>query len=118
MKCVILILLAGSLPADSIEGTVWYDSKGKVAWVDGPAAEKKAAEPFVPQWIAREERRDRALRGGYRPHGRASSGWPAWGYWSGVRPYDRSVATPLPCRAFPSSFRITRPSGGLRVIIR
>lgn len=121
MKTALFALLLASAQAGAIEGTVWYDSKGKVAWVDGPAAEKKAPEPFVPQWVAREERRDRALRGDYRPRGNASYDWPAWGargYWSAVRPVYRSGPV-LHCRSYPSSsFRVTRPSGGMRVIIR
>jgi hypothetical protein len=118
MKPILFLLLAAAARAGEVEGTVWYDAKGKVAWVDGPAAEKKAPAPFVPQWVAREERRDRALRGDYRPRGRVSYDWPAWGYWSGLRPVYRTGAS-FHCRIYPSSsFHITRPSGGVRVIIR
>ena len=118
MKPILFLLLAAAARASEVEGTVWYDAKGKVAWVDGPAAEKKAPAPFVPQWVAREERRDRALRGDYRPRGNASYDWPAWGYWSGLRPVYRNGAS-FRCRSYPSpSFHITRPSGGVRVIIR
>ncbi len=112
------MLLLVSAPAGAIEGTVWYDSKGKVAWVDGPAAVKKAPAPFIPQWVAREERRDEALRGDYRPRGDASYDTPTWGYWSGLRPVYRTGSF-LHCRSYPSSaFHYTRPSGGVRVIIR
>lgn len=118
MKIPAMLLLLVSAQAGALEGTVWYDAKGKVAWVDGPAAEKKAPAPFIPQWVAREERRDRALRGDYRPRGNTSYDWPAWGYWSGLRPGYRS-GTSFRCRSYPSSsFHFTRPSGGVRVIIR
>lgn len=113
MKKALFILLVASAHAAEVDGTVWYDSKGKVAWVDGPAAEKKDPAPFVPQWVAREERRDRALRGDYRPRGRGADVWPAWGYGYGYSSGYRS------CRSYPSSsFHVTRPSCGLRVIIR
>jgi hypothetical protein len=118
MKMTPFILLAAASQAGAIEGTVWYDAKGKVAWVDGPAAEKKSPAPFIPQWVAREERRDKALRGDYRPRGNASYDWPAWGYWSGVRPVYRGSHF-RHCRSYPSSsYHSTRPSGGVRVIIR
>ncbi|WP_367870183.1 hypothetical protein [Luteolibacter sp. Populi] len=84
MKAGLLLLLTTALQATEIEGTVWYDAKGKIAVVDGPAAEKKAPEPFVPKWVAREERRDRALRGEFRHRTSRSrsygeGGW-AWSY--------------------------------------
>ena len=118
MKTALVILLAAAARAGAVEGTVWYDAKGKVAWVDGPAAEKKAPAPFIPQWVAREERRDRALRGDYRPRGNVSYDWPAWSYWGAVRPgYRTGVA--VGCRSYrSSSFHYVRPSGGVRVIIR
>jgi hypothetical protein len=118
MKTALFILLLVSSKAGAIEGTVWYDSKGKVAWVDGPAAEKKAPAPFIPQWVAREERRDKALRGDYRPRSNASYDWPAWSYWGAVRPgYGPGPA--VGCRSYRfSSFHYTRPSSGVRVIIR
>ncbi len=118
MKAIFFILLLISSQAGAIEGTVWYDAKGEVAWVDGPAAVKKAPTPFIPQWVAREERRDEALRGDYRPRDNASYDWPAWGYWSGLRPVYRGGAF-RHCHSYPSSsFHIPRPSGGVRVIIR
>jgi hypothetical protein len=118
MKAIFFILLLVSSKAGAIEGTVWYDSKGKVAWVDGPAAEKKAAAPFIPQWVEREERRDRALRGDHRPRSNTSYDWPAWSYWGAVRPGYRPGSA-VGCRSYPSSsFHYTRPSGGVRVIIR
>ena len=118
MKASFFILLFASTHAGAIEGTVWYDSKGKVAWVDGPAAVKKVSAPFIPQWVAREGHRDRALRGDYRPRSNASYDWPAWSYWGAVRPGYRSGLA-VGCRSYPSSsFHYTRPSGGVRVIIR
>jgi hypothetical protein len=122
MKAAFFILLAVSADAGAIEGTVWYDARGEVAWVDGPAA-RESRPPFVPQWVAREERRDRALRGDSRPRGRWSSAWPVWGYgggyWTGYRPHSRVWGPTFRCRSVPtSSFHLTRPSGGLRVIIR
>lgn len=121
MRAVLWILLAGVLPAGAIEGTVWYDAGGKVAWVDGPAAEEKAPVPFVPQWVAREERRDRALRGDYRPRGRGTFAWTGWGYGHGCAyPVScRRWSSHVSCRSYPSaSFHHTRPSAGVRVIIR
>lgn len=123
MKTALFMLLLVSAHAGEVEGTVWYDSKGKVAWVDGLAAEKKAPAPFIPQWVAREERRDRALRGDYRPRGRGADSWPVWdsGYgYSGGYLYRGSYGGSYhACRSYPSSsFHVTRPSGGVRVIIR
>lgn len=106
MKAGIFFFLAvAALPAVEPEKTVWYDSKGKVVLIEEPAA--KAPEPFVPQWVAREERRDRALKGGFRH--RRSRGWsscPGWSYpLSGFH-----CAMPRYYRCFPAS--------GVRVIIR
>jgi hypothetical protein len=122
MKTALFILLAAAARAGALEGTVWYDAKGKVAWVDGPAAEKKERAPFMPQWVAREERRDRALRGDYRPRGRGADAWPVWGYGYGyyghVGTYRRGGGH-FSCRSYPSSlFHVTRPASGVRVIIR
>ena len=105
--------MAGLAPARDIEGTVWYDSQGKVAWVEGPAAQKKP-EPFVPHWVAYEQRRDRALRGGFRRHSRHGDAWPAWGgaWYGGTGFRSRVVCHPRP------AFRCVRPYGGVRVIIR
>lgn len=57
-------LSAASVAADGeIDGDVWYDADGEVAWVDGPASEP-LAPPFVPEWRRRElERRSAAGRG-------------------------------------------------------
>jgi hypothetical protein len=127
MKTALFILLLVSAQAGDVDGTVWYDAKGKVAWVDGPAAEKKAPAPFVPQWVAREERRDRALRGDYRPRGRGADTWPVWdlgygygyGYSGGYRYRGGYGGSYRACRSYPSSsFHVTRPSGGVRLIIR
>jgi hypothetical protein len=118
MKAALFVLLLASIRVGAVEGTVWYNAKGKVAWVDGPAAEKKAPASFIPQWVAREERRDRALRGDYRPLGRGADAWPVWGYGCSYG-YSRSYRFSGACRSYPSSrFSIARPSGGLRVIIR
>jgi hypothetical protein len=117
MKAALFMLLIVSAHAGEVDGTVWYDSKGKVAWVDGPAAEKKSPAPFIPQWVAREERRDRALRGDYRPRGRGADVWPTWGY--GYSSGYISHGGYRSCRSYPSSsFRVTQPYCGLRVIIR
>lgn len=123
MKTALFMFLLVSAHAGEVEGTVWYDSKGEVAWVDGPAAEKKAPAPFIPQWVAREERRDRALRGDYRPRGRGADAWPVWdsgyGYSGGYRYRGGYGGSYRACRSYPSSsFHVTRPSGGVRLIIR
>ena len=106
MKTGILFFLAiAALPAAEPEKTVWYDSKGKVVLVEETAA--KAPEPFVPQWVAREERRDRALKGGFRH--RRSHAWPSsWGWAYPV--YGFRYTTPCSYRCFPAR--------GVRVIIR
>ena len=112
-----LLLFAGTLQAEEIEGTVWYNSKGEVAVVDGPAAEKKAPEPWLPQWVAREARRDKALRGGSPRRGRswdgdayAESYGAVWGWSYPVGFYRPSPCLPPPCPA--PAFR------GVSVIIR
>lgn len=98
------------LPAVESGETVWYDSKGRVAMVESPAAEKKAPAPWVPQWVAREERRDKALRGGYR---RSRSFWNgAYSTWDWG--YPAFYCRPLPCAPIPCH----RPFSGVRVIIR
>ena len=108
------MLLTGALQATEIEGTVWYDAGGKIAVVDGPAAEKKAPEPFVPKWVAREERRDRALRGEFRHRTHRSrsyddGGW-AWSYPAGY--YFGTGCSYFRPRIYPCA------STGLRVVIR
>ncbi len=110
MKAVLgLLLLACPLRAEEEKGTVWYDSGGKVVLVEKPSAAKAAPEPWVPQWVAREERRDRALRGGYRRSGCRDGIYPAWGWgWSFPVRYCRPCPPP-PC---------ARPFSGIRVIIR
>ncbi|MCU0796847.1 MAG: hypothetical protein MUF31_13040 [Akkermansiaceae bacterium] len=115
MKVALLFLLT-LLPALGIEGTVWYDSKGKVAWVDGPAADK-TPETFVPEWRRREiERRERMNQpGGSRyqgPYSPWNSGYGnRWG-WSihpaSFLPYRSWNPYPRPC--------VTRP--GVSIIIR
>ena len=109
MKAVLgLLLLALPLPAEEEKSTVWYDSGGKVVLVEKPSAAKTAPEPWVPRWVAREERRDRALRGGYRRSRNRDGIYPAWGRgWSWS--YPVRYCRPLPC---------TRPCSGIRVIIR
>ena len=109
MKAGCLLLLTGLLQAGEIDGTVWYDSKGQIVVVDGPAA-KKAPAPWLPQWVAREARRDRALRGGYRRSRSWSNDiYPVWG-WSYAVGYRR----PTPCLPLPCA----RPFQGASVIIR
>ena len=106
MKAGYLLVLTGALQAAEPEPTVWFDSKGKVALVEAPAA--KAREPFIPQWVAREERRDQALKGGTRH--RRSRAWfsSSWGWSCPV--YGFGYCTPRYYRCFPSV--------GVRVIIR
>ena len=124
MKAVIFLLLAGALQATEIEGTVWYNAEGKVAIVDGPAAEKRAPQSWQPQWVAREARRDKALRGEFRHRSSRryyGSGYDDYGYGYGwgysYAPYFYSTGVsyrcaPRPCGSYAS------PSAGLRVIIR
>lgn len=111
-----LLLFAGILQAEEVEGTVWYNSKGEVVVVDGPAAEKKAPEPWLPQWVAREERRDRALRGGSPRRGRSWDG-DAYAESSGVWDWSYPVGVyyPSPCLPSPRPTPIFR---GPAVIIR
>lgn len=106
MKTGIFFLLAtAAVQAGEPGKTVWYDSTGKVALIE--ASPKRAPEPFVPLWVAREERRDRALKGGVRHHRNRtwSSSW-GWGY----PVYGFRYATPTYYRCVPSA--------GIRVIIR
>ena len=119
MKALFLLLLAGVLQAGGIEGTVWYDSKGEVAWVEGPASVEKAREPFVPLWVAREARRDRNLRRGYRRSDYWSGSDTVWGGFYPVTRWRSCRFTPAypRCRAAPS-FRHAVPFRGSRVIIR
>jgi hypothetical protein len=107
MKAAILLLVLGTLQAAEPESTVWYDSKGKVVLVETPA--EKPPEPFIPQWVAREEeRRDRALKGDTR-HRRSRAGPSSpWGWSYPVVGFG--YCTPRHYRCF--------PSGGVRVIIR
>jgi hypothetical protein len=106
MKAGILFFLTtAALPAAEPEKTVWYDSKGKVVLVEEVGA--KAPKPFVPQWVAREERRDRALKGGTR-HRWSRTRSSAWGWAYPV--YGFHCAVPGYYRCFPAS--------GVRVIIR
>lgn len=109
----LLLLPVGLLPAAESEETVWYDSKGRVAAVENVSESKKAPAPWIPQWVAREERRDKALRGGgYR---RSRFSWDGavydsgWG-WASPAFYCRpAYCAPVPCH---------RPFSGVRVIIR
>ncbi|WP_265594710.1 hypothetical protein [Haloferula sp. BvORR071] len=121
MKAVIFLLLAGALQATEIEGTVWYNSEGKVAVVDGPATEKRAPHTWQPQWFAREARRDKALRGEFRHRSSRRTygdGYDDYGYGWGYSyaPYFSTGigyrCAPRPCVSYAS------PSAGLRVIIR
>lgn len=108
MKAGILFFLAiSALPASAEGTTVWYDSKGNVAVVEKESP--KAAQPFIPRWVAREERGDRALKGGSSP--RRSRGWSgSWG-WSYPYPaYGFSCHRPVYHRCYSSA--------GWRVIIR
>jgi len=121
MKAVILFLLsAGALHATETEaeGTKWFDHRGKVVMVDEPAAaEETAPERWEPQWIAREERRDKALRGEfrhrtsrYRGYG-YGYGYGDWGYYTGVSFGVRVGGGYCPPR-------VPCASPGVRVIIR
>ena len=107
-----LLLSAGALHAEESGKTVWYDSKGTVVAVEEAGEESQAPVRFVPQWVKREEQRDKALRGdGYRRNRGAwtDGGYIGWG-WSWPARYCRSTpCLPAPC---------ARPFGGVRVIIR
>ncbi len=106
--------MTGVLQAGGIEGTIWYDAKGEVAWVEGPAAEKQAREPFVPHWVRAEQRRDRGRRPEFRAYRRYDDTLWTTGYAAGYR---------RPVRCWPATFRYqrvpcVRPLGGIGVIIR
>jgi hypothetical protein len=114
---VVLAFLLMLLPAMGLEGTVWYDAAGKVAWVEGPAAEKPR-EAFVPEWQRREiERRERMRQPGATRYRGPYSPWdstPVYGWgWSGYpggygRPPMYVSPWPGPC--------VRRP--GVSIIIR
>lgn len=98
MKTLFVLLLAMVPWAAALEGTVWYDSKGEVAVVEG-AASQPIPEPFVPGWRKRElARQDR--QGSYRSsiyddwHSRGSYGYRtgsrSYGGWGYCRPIRRS----------------------------
>lgn len=107
----LLLLPVALLSAEENGETVWYDSKGRVAAVESPAAAKKAPAPWLPQWVAREKRRDKALRGGYR---RSRSSWDSAVYSTWDWAYPAFHCRPAPCPPLPCP----RPFSGLRVIIR
>lgn len=121
------ILLAVS--AWAVEGTVWYDSSGQVAAVEGPAA-KPLPEPFVPEWRKRElERRER--QGAYRSS--LYNDWHRRGYRGYHSSYCRhhggwyggyyGCCQPVPCRGFRGPLRfasgrftaVDRSGAGARV---
>ena len=107
MKAGIVVLAVGVLQATEPEPAIWYDSKGKVALIEAvPAAPPR--EPFVPQWVAREERRDRALKGEFRH--RRSRTWSSWGW--GYPSFRVRYRTPV------HHHHRCSPAGGIRVIIR
>lgn len=115
-------MLALPLRAVEVEGTVWYDAEGKVALVEGPAAES-APVPFVPEWrkreIARQERGYTGRSGIYfRDFWR---GYGAYGYYRSYRPRGWCVRRAVPYRrgrgGFYGAYRGSRGSG-VTVVIR
>ena len=119
MKAVILMLLS-VLPAVGLEGTVWYDSAGNVAWVDGPAAAQREAS-FVPGWEQREnERRERMARPRYGRDRFDRDGISPWEYgvvrsWGGSLVVPGGGCVPRPIRCLPP---VRTHSPGVSVIIR
>ncbi len=119
MKAVLLLLLsATALLATEVEGTKWYNHKGELVMVDGPAAATQKPERWRPQWAIDDERRAEALRGKYR-HRRSRSSWGyddyGYGYsgWGFVYPGTFGVRLGGYCAP-----RVPCVSSGLRVIIR
>ncbi|QJE96169.1 hypothetical protein [Luteolibacter luteus] len=108
----LLPLMAGLISAEESTDTVWYDSKGRVVVVESAAEAKKAAAPWLPQWVAREERRDKALRGDGRRRSRSSWDGAVYSTWDWG--YPAFYCRPSPCVLVPCS----RPFSGVRVIIR
>ncbi len=85
MKWLWLFLL-GLVPViaeDEIEGEVWYDSEGKVAFVDGPLA-GDAKKRFVPAWERRAKEERPYFE--FRYHHRYHRGWYGTPGWSVCRP--------------------------------
>lgn len=83
-------LVAGG--EESLDGEVWYDAEGKVAYVEGPAA-KPAPRRFIPEWERRE--RERAERPRTRRSvSRSHHGWYGYRGWSVVRPCVPRVVRP------------------------
>ena len=79
-----LLLLTSPLPAGepALEGEVWYDAEGEVAYVEGPAAAPVRGR-FVPGWETREKERA-ARRDDFRIDHRAPRRWygyPGWSVW-------------------------------------
>lgn len=122
MKAVACLFFAASclMAAEEIDGDVWYDADGKVAFVEGPAAESPA-RPFVPAWERRArdqgegrfefryDHRQRQRRSWYGSHG-WHGGWYGYPGWSVCRP-----AYPTPYRP---GFSIHYPRWGASIIIR
>ena len=124
MKAFSCFFLATSwlMAAEEIDGDVWYDAEGKVAFVEGPAAEPPV-EPFVPAWERRA--RDRAQGQGdfeFRYHHRyrhrrswyGNHGW--YGGWYGYPGW--SVCRPGYPTPYRPGFSIHYPKWGASVIIR
>lgn len=114
----LLVLLLAAIPAMAaeyeIEGEVWYDANGQVAFVEGPQA-GRAPERFVPAWERRE--RERAHRSHefrtdrFRFDRFRHRRWYGWPGWSVYRPVCAPAYRPWhPC---PTPFR-----GSSVIIIR
>ena len=104
----LLLLVSPLLMAEELDGDVWYDADGKVAYVEGPGAEG-ASSPFVPAWERRARERDQWKtdpfefryhhRQYYRQNWYADYGWFGYPGWSVYRPHFIALVRRwAPCR--------------------
>jgi hypothetical protein len=95
MRTLAVFLLGSclALADEPPEGVVWYDADGKVAYVEGPAAEPLPPR-LVPEWKRREARREEGARTGDF-HFRRYPGWYGYRGWSVVR-----TCAPRPVRTW------------------
>lgn len=105
----VLLSLSPVLADEGIQGEVWYDADGKVAYVEGPAA-TPGRERFVPAWERRA--RDRSSgRHEIRFHRSSYRGWYGYPGWSVYRPRVSRPHHPWhPCP--------TPRRGGVSIILR
>jgi len=122
VKPLWILVFALPLMGEESGETIWYDSEGKVARVEGPDAEC-AEKPFVAEWRKREiERRERSIDDYSVPF---KSGTDRWGYggWHArwmIGTYSSGRYGCFSPRSYSGFYRAAHRSvqAGSRVIIR